>query len=381
MRSAAACPDGSAAVGTTMFQARTINADHKDLIHDVAYDFYGRRMATCSSDQSVKVFDLDENDEWRCTADWKTHSGSVWKVNWAHPEFGQILATCSFDRTAAIWEEIVGESGNSAHNKNQSHWVKRTSLVDSRTNVTDIKFAPKHMGLLLAMCSADGGVRIYEAPDTMNLSQWSLQQEINLKMPASCLTWNPSLSRLHPWMLAVGSDDTTPGTGGKVFLFEYSENSHRWSKAETVSSITEPVHDIAFAPNLGRSYHILGVASKDVRIIILQPPHEKKEAFVACSTSQLEIFQAAQFDDHNSTVWRISWNITGTILASSGDDGCLRMWKANYLHNWKCIAVLKSDGSGISLEDSTDKDKSNTHSTTRYYKLGTIGNANQVPWH
>ena len=53
-----------------------------------------------------QVFDLDENDEWRCTADWKTHSGSVWKVNWAHPEFGQILATCSFDRTAAIWEEI-----------------------------------------------------------------------------------------------------------------------------------------------------------------------------------------------------------------------------------------------------------------------------------
>lgn len=38
-----------------MFQARTINAEHKDLIHDVAFDFYGRRMATCSSDQSVKV--------------------------------------------------------------------------------------------------------------------------------------------------------------------------------------------------------------------------------------------------------------------------------------------------------------------------------------
>jgi nucleoporin SEH1 len=106
----------------------------------------------------------------------------------------------------------------------------------------------------------------------MNLSQWSLQQEINLKMPASCLSWNPSLSRLHPWMLAVGSDDANPSSGGKVFLFEYSENSHRWSKAETISSITDPVHDIAFAPNLGRSYHILGVASKDVRIIVLRPP-------------------------------------------------------------------------------------------------------------
>ena len=35
----------------------------------------------------------------------QTHSGSVWKVTWAHPEFGQVLATCSFDRTALIWEE------------------------------------------------------------------------------------------------------------------------------------------------------------------------------------------------------------------------------------------------------------------------------------
>ena len=35
----------------------------------------------------------------------QTHSGSVWRVVWAHPEFGQVLATCSFDRTVAVWEE------------------------------------------------------------------------------------------------------------------------------------------------------------------------------------------------------------------------------------------------------------------------------------
>lgn len=38
-----------------MFEAHSINAEHKDLIHDIAYDFYGQRMATCSSDQIVKV--------------------------------------------------------------------------------------------------------------------------------------------------------------------------------------------------------------------------------------------------------------------------------------------------------------------------------------
>ena len=38
-----------------MFVAKSIAAEHKDLIHDVAYDFYGRRIATCSTDQSVRV--------------------------------------------------------------------------------------------------------------------------------------------------------------------------------------------------------------------------------------------------------------------------------------------------------------------------------------
>ena len=113
-----------------MFEAHTINAQHKDLIHDVAYNYYGDRMATCSSDQFVKVtgpfyqfydtvsisiyysrssmqiWDQDEHGNWNLSAAWKAHSGSVWKVTWAHPEYGQVIATCSFDRTASIWEEI-----------------------------------------------------------------------------------------------------------------------------------------------------------------------------------------------------------------------------------------------------------------------------------
>ena len=38
-----------------MYVSKTIKAGHEDLIHDVAYNFYGNRMATCSSDQHVKV--------------------------------------------------------------------------------------------------------------------------------------------------------------------------------------------------------------------------------------------------------------------------------------------------------------------------------------
>lgn len=48
---------------------------HEDLVHDLAFDFYGSRLATCSSDQRIKVFDLIENEkgqvEWSLNDSWK----------------------------------------------------------------------------------------------------------------------------------------------------------------------------------------------------------------------------------------------------------------------------------------------------------------------
>uniref|UniRef100_A0A8C4Q4M0 SEH1-like (S. cerevisiae) n=1 Tax=Eptatretus burgeri TaxID=7764 RepID=A0A8C4Q4M0_EPTBU len=328
-----------------MYVAHRVSADHKDLIHDVAYDFHGQRLATCSSDQSVKVWDRNENSEWICTASWKTHCGSVWRVTWAHPEFGQVLASCSSDRTAAIWEEVVGESTD--RQRTQSHWVKRTTLVDSRTSVTDVRFGPKHLGLVLAACSADGVIRLYEAPDIMELSQWSLQHELSCRLSCSCISWNPSCFRGHPPMLAVGSDDSSISSGGKVQVFEYNENTRKYGRVETLLMVPEPVHDLAFAPNLGRSCHLLAIASRDVRIIQLKPLRREGVLSQPVSPGRFETQQLAQFDGHGAQVWRVAWNATGTVLASSGDDGCVRLWKANYLGNWKCVGVLKGDGSPV----------------------------------
>ncbi|XP_060533334.1 nucleoporin SEH1 [Cylas formicarius] len=361
-----------------MYEAQEINAEHKDLINDVAYDYYGTRMATCSTDHFVKVWDQNKEGKWTLTCSWKAHSGAVWKVTWAHPEFGQVLATCSFDRTAAVWEEIVGDPGPGK--RGTRHWVRRTNLVDSRTSVTDVKFGPKNQGLQLATCSAEGIIRIYEAPDVMNLSQWTLQHEIQCKLSLSCLSWNPSLSKLHPQMIAVGSDEANPSLGGKVFIYEYSENSRRWIKLESVSSITDAVHDIAFSPNLGRSFHILGVATKDVRILNLTPVEDEQNA--QTGGTKLDIQTVAQFDDHNSTVWRVCWNVTGTILASSGDDGCVRMFKMNYLNSWKPVTALKGDGAPVVTEAAASVSPASAGTvasvasqTARYIKLGAISQA------
>lgn len=73
------------------------------------------------------------------------------------------------------------------------------------------------------------------------------------------------------------------------------------------------------------------------------------------TTSIMESKQVAVFDDHKSSVgqrfstltskvWSVEWNITGTILASSGDDGLVRFWKRNFVNDWKCLLEVKADG-------------------------------------
>ena len=45
---------------------------HDDLIHDVAYDFYGKRFVTCSSDQRLKVWEFSQDTgNWEPVDTWK----------------------------------------------------------------------------------------------------------------------------------------------------------------------------------------------------------------------------------------------------------------------------------------------------------------------
>ena len=48
----------------TSYQTKQITTDHNDLIQDIAFDFYGKRAATASLDQSVKIWNITENNEW-----------------------------------------------------------------------------------------------------------------------------------------------------------------------------------------------------------------------------------------------------------------------------------------------------------------------------
>jgi len=94
--------------------------------HDAQLDYYGKRLATCSSDRTVKVFDVIDGETQRSAGHTLKgygggtysiflnaisflflyrHTGPVWQVAWAHPKYGHILASSSYDGKVLIWKE------------------------------------------------------------------------------------------------------------------------------------------------------------------------------------------------------------------------------------------------------------------------------------
>ncbi|KAI9098150.1 WD40-repeat-containing domain protein [Phlyctochytrium arcticum] len=339
-----------------MNEVTQFSAGHEDLIHDVAYDFYGTRLVTCSSDQKLKVWDMDEETgKWILNDSWKGHDSSVLKVSWAHPEYGQVFASCSFDRTARIWEEQEHEAKSGGR-----RWIEKAKLTDSKGTVQDLEFAPNHLGLKLATSSSDGIVRIYEAMDVVQLSHWTLMDELEIvagsKEPDGhyCLSWSPS--RFQPQMIVVGCGKENVA---KIYRLD---TSNKWQASEVLGGHADVVTDVAWAPNMGRSYQLIATASKDGHVRIFKLTDESSRQGLsggaggwqgsasaplggpmAKSKKKFRVEIVADFQDHGAEVWRVDWNITGTILSSSGDDGKVRLWKASFLDEWKCMSIISAE--------------------------------------
>jgi len=96
------------------------------------------------------------------------HRAAIWKVDWAHPEFGQVLASCSDDRTVIIWKEK--EVGGSGQGPEKLKFEEAKKLTDFTKGVSSIAFGPSHLGLQIASACNDGKVRIHQgrASDRLN---------------------------------------------------------------------------------------------------------------------------------------------------------------------------------------------------------------------
>jgi protein transport protein SEC13 len=120
------------------------------MIHDSQFDYYAKKLATCSSDRTIKIFDV-VGDKYIPTATLTGHEGPVWQISWAHPKFGVLLASCSYDGCVHIHRESP-----------QNTWTKVYEHKFSECSVNSISWAPHEHGLVLACACSDGKIAILE---------------------------------------------------------------------------------------------------------------------------------------------------------------------------------------------------------------------------
>lgn len=286
-------------------QTQTIDTQHTESLHDAELDYYGRRLATCSSDRTIKIFDVATQGTQTLLDTLRGHEGPVWQLSWAHPKFGTILASAGYDGKVIIWRE------------QNNQWSKLTEHTLHSASVNSVSWAPHELGAILACASSDGKVSVLEFKDD---GSWDTHSFAAHAIGVNAVSWAPSTV---PGSL-VTTVGNAPGansvkrfvTGGcdntcKIWTFE----NQQWIEEATLEGHTDWVRDVAWAPNIGLPKSYIASASQDKTVLIWTRTN---------STWQKQKLREEAFAD---VVWRVSWSESGNLLAVSCGDGKIYVFK------------------------------------------------------
>ncbi|CAI7884778.1 unnamed protein product [Closterium sp. NIES-54] len=294
---------------------------HADAIHDVQMDYYGKRLATASSDRSIRVFSV-AGDHHSHLADLIGHEGPVWQVAWAHPKFGSILASCSYDRKVIIWKET-----------SENQWIKAQVFSDHEGSVNSISWAPHEYGLVLACASSDGSISIltHRADGGWDASRIPQAHPVGV----TSVSWAPATvpgsflgSGPNPVLRFVSG-----GCDNMVKIWRYSsEGGGGWrldGAPPGLARHTDWVRDVAWAPNLGLPKSTIASASQDGTVLIWT------------QTSESDPWKPLLLQDFKVPVWRVSWSLTGNILAVSDANNNVSLWKEAADGQWSQVSTIQ----------------------------------------
>lgn len=151
-----------------------IDSKNEGIIHDLQYDYYGRRLATCSQDGTIIIYDTHKPENVKKLTSFQAHQGPIWQICWSHPRFGDLLASCSFDRKVSVWN---------------NDWQEINGHQEHSASVNCLAFASWEMGLKLASGSSDGSVVILSKRGD---ETWDKPYRFEAhEMGVNCLTWGP----------------------------------------------------------------------------------------------------------------------------------------------------------------------------------------------
>eukprot|EP01111_Echinosteliopsis_oligospora_P000479 TRINITY_DN10526_c0_g1_i1.p1 TRINITY_DN10526_c0_g1~~TRINITY_DN10526_c0_g1_i1.p1 ORF type:complete len:309 (+),score=75.44 TRINITY_DN10526_c0_g1_i1:157-1083(+) len=296
-----------------------VDTQHADMIHDAQFDYYGKRVATCSSDKSIKIFSVGDSANNSFLAELRGHEGPVWQVSWAHPKYGSIIASCSYDRKVFIWKEI-----------NPNQWQIIFQFSGHELSVNAIAWAPHEHGLILACASSDGTISILTCRDNNEWTSTNIPQAHQIGVNA--VSWAPAVAA-GSLVVGQGAATTTQkrlvsgGCDNSVKI--WVEVNNRWEVEHRLEGDhKEWVRDVCWAPNIGLPTNIIASCSQDSTVIIWTQ-EDVKSTWVPRTLPK--------FTD---AVWRVSWSVTGNILAVASGDNKVSLWKEGVDGEWKKIEQM-----------------------------------------
>lgn len=288
--------------------SQVIDTQHSDALHDATLDYYGKRLATCSSDATIKIFDIGSSGTQTLLETLRGHEGPVWQLSWAHPKFGTILASAGYDGRVIVWREQNGQ------------WSKLTEHTLHTASVNSVNWAPHELGAILACASSDGKVSVLEFKDD---GSWDTRSFVAHAIGVNAISWAPSTvagSLVTTVGNAPGANSTkkfvTAGCDNTAKIWSYDTAQSTWTQEFVLEGHEDWVRDASWAPNIGLPKSYIATGSQDKTVLIWTQ--------VGGQPWVKSLLRDEPFAD---TVWRVSWSESGNLLAVSCGDGKIYLYK------------------------------------------------------
>jgi len=274
---------------------------HTDRVWGVAWAPNGRRLASCSGDKTVRVWQrgVGEGQAWTCQAVLDDlHTRTVRSVAWS-PD-GRFLATASFDATTAVWEFADGE------------WECIATLEGHDNEVKCVAWASS--GALLATCSRDKSVWIWEMEGGEDF-------ECAAVLPSGSGGHTQDVKRVlfHPQrelLVSCSYDDTM-----RVWVEDETEE---WYCCDTLSGHASTVWGVAFNGAGDRL-----ISCSDDRTVKLWASSGGSD------TADPRFEHTATIEGHHErTIFDVAWGAEHGLVATACADNTIRVFREAEDGSW-----------------------------------------------
>jgi len=212
------------------------------------------------------------------------------------------------------------------------------------SSVNSVAFAPHEYGLCAAAGSSDGRVSVlsHEVDDS-----WTVEYLKDTPLGVNAVSWAPygvmqnnadaaadtAVVEPMPQRLVTGGSDNGIRTWSK------NATTGIWEQEAFESAVPDVMHtdwvrDVAWAPNVIPGRSIVASCSEDRTVIIWKQEVGEEDG----DTKKWSPTVLHKFDD---PVWRVSWSITGNILAVSSGDSTVTLWKEGLDGMWSQVSQVE----------------------------------------